>query len=1828
MGKGDRDVRSRVVPGALTGTLSPLAKCFNPERITHVSQEHMENTDMDLHRSLAMTGVGETEPPCLNNIATMGLADSIETEQPVAEADVAEPGGPAVTGTGGPVEWKKKMRPAADRTGASGSRNGRTEAPVTFEFGSRSENVMPASGLAETGTGSPVGIMKERSDVDGSAEIGMRTGTETGEPVVAGTAFTTVAEVYAPISGRKSQEGSDSGGLDPSGNSTMDRTDLNELGKRSGMMESGLCRNQSGNGGHARDNCARGPDVIREVSNTDQRLKLSECSLDCSLDSDSEEENEIMVGVVGSTAPWYLTGWTNDVEVEFMIDTGCQVTILATSVFDRMCDIHPEVKLGLKPCAKRLVSADSSPLGVKGRVNLNIVFPGLRCDMWCVVADIGTDGLLGTEALHSSLPHQLDLHTGQLRADGRPTLQLHQQHSPPLASCSLITAVVLPPNSEVVAEFSITGDQVGSCALIDPNWGLTEEFGVMVGHTLVDATSPLANVLLINLSEDEVVLPLHSNVGTLVPVMSVSVARSVDAVPELGTAELPEYLEDIIQGSHPSLGESGRQLLRELLHKYEHVFPAPGEPVTGRTKSVQHEIETNEARPVRCGPRRLAPAGLRREQDCVKEMLSGGQIEPSDSPWASPVVLVTKKDGSTRFCVDYRRLNSLTVKDAYPLPRIDDSLRLLGNQQWFSTMDLASGYWQVAMSPDAQKKAAFVTNEGLFQFRVMPFGLCNAPATFERLMDRVLCGMRWSRCLVYLDDVISFGKSVPEAIGRLEEVLSRLSDYGLQLKAKKCTFMQTEVGFLGHIVGRSGLACDPDKLSAVRNWHEPTKLKGVRQFIGFVGYYRRFVKDFAKLADPLVSLTRKGAPFLWGRDQQDSFDSLKACLLCAPILGFPTENDRFVLDTDASLFAIGGVLSQIQNEEEVVIAYASRSLRLSQRRYCTTRREMLAAVVMCTHFRSYLRGSQFTLRTDHSSLRWLQKFKNEDGMLARWYLLLGQFSVTFEYRPGALHNNADGMSRQCGQCRRPDCPVSAADIALIDNDAQSLMVDQPFATSEMGDSMDADLLPEGSGETWVASALLDELTNDLPTPGVGDSLVSDTASDKILQTVRSWVDSGLAPPWRECAGFSPELRSWRLQIGNIKIDPEGRLWRRRSPPAVGSQLVIPVLKRREFIREFHDSLFAGHMGVTRTVYRLLDRVYWPGLRGDVQTYIKSCTVCIARKSPCPRKIPMGHVEVGHRWDRVAMDLLDMSVTTARGNRYVLVIVDCFTRWTEAFPLPDKTAQSVADAFFNNVVCRFGMPIVIHSDQGREFENKILHELCLIGGSHKTRTSPYHPESDGMVERFNRTLLMMLAMVAGKNRDDWDDLLPAVMMAYRSSVHESTGYSPYRLMFGEECTLPMDIGLPTDPSQPQEELTSPYAIWVRDALEEAYEQVRLHSGQAVRRQKRLFDRRAVTRTFAKGDWVMRYYAPAKKCKLDSAWVGPYLVVSFMGWTIGIQKDAYSPIIMIHCQDAKKVPRPAGAVSWLTSKENSIEPSVTVLGASTMPRTDPNSVSLESASREVEGVVTDVQSVRKCSVSITSSVDVSSATVISVPSKGEGALVTLDSSSVIHPFHVHKLDSGPVRLMTVAHAFNYRVAVLRDGVRSALRVGRSRKAERCFLTNANIPWGQQVMVMFQIVSTLMAEVPEFELVMRELQGIQPHIQLEDDIWGHDGKCGEACACLLTDRTEAFVHCLIPPPPPVSPTLIPNSGSTASDGMAGGFSFRDDCGYLGVGRPGSIPFVSMRPGAYGRLLLMVYVRWKSGLLIHSDWIRPVTRGAWRGVQSGQEEEPDPTAGPGEGS
>ena len=710
------------------------------------------------------------------------------------------------------------------------------------------------------------------------------------------------------------------------------------------------------------------------------------------------------------------------------------------------------------------------------------------------------------------------------------------------------------------------------------------------------------------------------------------------------TGELPHHLRDLVNQTSGDLDGDQRCRLAEVLLEYADIFPVPGDPLTGHTDVVEHDINTGDRSPIRCAPRRMSPQKMKKEEDCVTDMLTGGQIEASDSPWSSPVVLVTKKDGGTRFCIDYRQLNDATIKDAYPLPRIDDTLDMLAGKQWFSTLDLASGYWQVSLSKAARAKTAFATHSGLFQFRVMPFGLCNAPATFERLMDRVLQGLRWNRCLVYLDDIISFGGTFGAALSNLTLIFERLRSY----------LFRASVPFLGHIVGRRGLECDPKKIEDVKSWPVPDCLRSVRQFLGFVGYYRRFIPKFADIATPLVYLTGKDVPFVWDTSCSAAFQELRASLIDAPILAFPTETGQYILDTDASNFGLGGVLSQMQNDQERVVAYCSRALRPSQRRYCTTKREMLAVVAMCMQFRSYLRGARFTLRTDHKSLVWLHRFKDTEGMLSRWLHSLQQFQFSIIHRPGKDHGNADGLSRApsspCRQCTRPDCPP-----ATLIHPTVRLCLDGQLGGCRFG-------------------------------------------------ALHDWVVADEFPAWTEVKSMLPELRSLWHHRNNLSVNDNGTLWRRRSSQSAQLQLLVPKAGREQLFLSYHASLFGGHLGRTRTLARLADRFYWTGMADDVKDWLSQYVACIKRKSPVGRHHPLGNIPTGHRWDRIAMDILDVCDPTPEGFRYILVIADYFSKWTEAFPMKNKCADTVADILVENIILRFGMPLVIHSNQGREFEN--------------------------------------------------------------------------------------------------------------------------------------------------------------------------------------------------------------------------------------------------------------------------------------------------------------------------------------------------------------------------------------------------------------------------------------------------------------------------------------------------------------------------------------------
>ena len=483
----------------------------------------------------------------------------------------------------------------------------------------------------------------------------------------------------------------------------------------------------------------------------------------------------------------------------------------------------------LQATARTLRSANGTSIDVLGCSRCSVSFLGLRTEFPIIICSLaaGTDAIIGTDVLGSVLPHTLDIKNGLLFTQGGASLQLHRRDSALSGRVFTVGHSSIPPYSEAVLHCSVRttgGRALPSSGLLEGLTLFAEETGLIVGRTLVDPSGWKVPVLVSNFGQETVMVNPFTEVGMIAQVTAIQSVTD-DEVRRCGAVgELPLHLRDLVDQTSGDLDGDQRRRLAEVLLEYADIFPIPGEPLTGHTDAVEHDIHTGDRPPIRCAPRRMSPQKMKKEEACVTEMLTGGQIEASDSPWSSPVVLVTKKDG-TRFCMDYRQLNDATVKDAYPLPRIDDTLDMLAGKQWFSTLDLASGYWQVSLSQDARAKTAFATHSGLFQFRVMPFGLCNAPATFERLMDRVLQGLRWSRCLVYLDDIISFGGTFRAALSNLTLIFERLRSYGLQLKSSKCHLFRESVPFLGHIVGRRGLECDPKKIEDVKLWPVPDCLK-------------------------------------------------------------------------------------------------------------------------------------------------------------------------------------------------------------------------------------------------------------------------------------------------------------------------------------------------------------------------------------------------------------------------------------------------------------------------------------------------------------------------------------------------------------------------------------------------------------------------------------------------------------------------------------------------------------------------------------------------------------------------------------------------------------------------------------------------------------------------------------------------------------------------------------------------------------------------------------------------------------------------------------------
>ena len=625
------------------------------------------------------------------------------------------------------------------------------------------------------------------------------------------------------------------------------------------------------------------------------------------------------ISAVQPRESWYLAGWIKDSPIDFLVDPGAVVSAISLQCYEKLVD-SGAIHTPLEAMQMELEAANKSDMTVHGMCSLELSIHGLVIHIDTVVVDLNCQAILGMDILGDAtkLPFILDLVDGTLSGGGYETIQLHRFHAATECFAETTDPVCIPPHSEVMlwAKLKTNNGRRGPTAgVVLALQSFVQEFGILVGRSLVraDAEDWKIPILLYNSDPctkrsadckcNPVIIPALTRIAHVEEIQAIQNIGTRETERSAGKCALPPHLIDVLDAVS-DLTSDQRARAADLLAKHIHTFPAPGTPITGRTEAVVHEIDTGSTRPIRCNPRKLSPKKIKIQQELVDKMLEEGQIEHSVSAWSAPTVLVTKKDGTTRFCVDYRRLNARTKKDAFPLPRIDDSLNSLSGQAWFATLDLASGYLQVRLSEEAKPKTAFATHSGLFQFAVMPFGLCNAPATFERLMSQVLRGPHWKRCLVYIDDILVFGNDFESALHSLELVLNRVAEYGLQLKSTKCNLFRTSVPFLGHIVGRAGLECDPNKLSAVANWIPPSTIKGVREFLGFTGYYRRFVPDYSTIAQPLVRLLGKDCKFKWTDACQDTFKALRALLIKAPVLAFPKEDLPYIVDIDAVIMAL------------------------------------------------------------------------------------------------------------------------------------------------------------------------------------------------------------------------------------------------------------------------------------------------------------------------------------------------------------------------------------------------------------------------------------------------------------------------------------------------------------------------------------------------------------------------------------------------------------------------------------------------------------------------------------------------------------------------------------------------------------------------------------------------------------------------------------------------------------------------------------------------------------------------------------------------------------
>ena len=770
-----------------------------------------------------------------------------------------------------------------------------------------------------------------------------------------------------------------------------------------------------------------------------------------------------------------------------------------------------------------------------------------------------------------------------------------------------------------------------------------------------------------------------------------------------------------------------------------------------------------------------------------------------------------KKSGEYRFAVDFRALNSVTEPIHFPVTHFQDACDSIGQAKAsiYSVLDMHSGYWQIPLHEDTKNRTGFTTHEGNYVFNKLPFGLMNSPHAFSMVVSEVLRGINWRFAQVYVDDILVYSSDFDQHLKHLQEIFDRLRTANLRLKMSKCHFAAKEVKYLGHKFSRQGITVDEEKIASVISYPRPKTQREVRSYLGLCNYYRKFVKGYAELARPLNRLLCKDVKFEWSNECEQAFNQLKKLLTEAPILVFPDFSQRFYLYVDASNQAISYILGQKdENNKEHVIAYGGRSLNKSERNWGITDLEGLALVEGIRHFKVYLSDKPFTVYSDHQALRTL-KTNKASGRLGRWAVFLQGFQYEVIHKPGKIHTNADSLSRReydevKSRDEDPDDLSLGPEIGMVraeeDKEMREYKIHYEVTESaninsiigqEPVDSLSAMI---HAIDTYEGLDPVQHMTEVFAV--TTEDLKKEQREDSNFKPIFTYLEENQVPEDRNEANRIVAEAQYYIIENDILYHlyqprRKGHKW-----TDVKKQLAVPSKMRDNVLKSYHDALSGGHQGQERTYEAIRLKYFWPKMYSDIQTYVKTCEQCQQAKRYIHQKQALlKPLPIGQTFSRLHIDILGPINKTKEGYRYILMVVDAFSKWTEAFPLHTMEAREVAWKIYDEVICRFGSPESILTDRGQTFMSNLLKEICSILGITKLSTSSYHAACNAQVERMNSVVLQKLRIYGNKEQTDWAQLLPSIMFSYRTTpAIDSTNYSPYFILFGKECRMPLDTEL--------------------------------------------------------------------------------------------------------------------------------------------------------------------------------------------------------------------------------------------------------------------------------------------------------------------------------------------------------------------------------------------------------------------------------------------------